>query len=102
MGNSAQAPRDSRTKDQKASLDWKLSQRTLPSDYAVNEELLQKIGVAKAATVKRKLFDQGRKTWGSLLKLKSKEEAISATGDETSGKAMWDYLEKYRAVDLRG
>ena len=77
------------------SLDSKLQQNKLPDDFALTEELLHKLGVSKAGPVLKTLATHNRKTWGSLKKLQSRAQAVEMTGDDASGKAMWDNLLRY-------
>src|SRR5439155_24480917 len=73
-----------------ASEDWKakLEKGELPPDHLLSEELLKKIGVgpSRVPAVLKSLVENGCETWGSLLDLENKEEAIKVSGEEREGK----------------
>ena len=51
----------------------------------------------KAQRVLEALRQKGRETWGSLLDLEEKAEAIQLTGDEVSGKRIWNFVQDQKA-----
>ena len=82
--------------------DWKVKLEKgepLPLDMLLSEEVLREIGVSpdKVQRVLEALRQKGRKMWGTLLDLEDKVEAIKLTGDEISGKRIWNFAQEHKA-----
>ena len=86
---------------QKMADDWKLKLENgelLPLKLVLTEEVLEEIGIGpdEAQHVLEALRQKGRKTWGTLLDLEDREETIKLTGDEVSGKRIWNFVQEQK------
>ena len=83
--------------------DWKAKLKRgepLALKQPLNTELLVEIGIDpdEAQRVLEALRQKGRKTWGSVLDLDDREEAIKLTGgDVVSGKRIWSVVQEQKA-----
>ena len=84
--------------------DWKAKLERgerLPLDLELTEYVLKTIGISpnKVNAVLTSLLAKGRDTWGSLLDLDDREEAIKLTGgDVVSGKRIWSVVQEQKAA----
>ena len=84
--------------------DWKSKfergERLAPH-LKLSANVLKTIGIDpdEAQRVLEALGQKGRKTWGSLLDLDDREEAIKLTGgDVVSGKRIWSVVQEQKAA----
>jgi hypothetical protein len=73
---------------------------SIDDDLMMDPEYIEKLGFVlspDAEDLSKQLWANRRKTWASLLALKSEEKAVEAAGgDESSGETLWGAIVRYR------